>query len=204
MKLSAKTIAFVLMMAVLGNVLFAISSPLIPFSPGITLDLSLIAVFIAGYYGGPSIGFITGLFAGILPGIMYGPMGSSSWLGLFGLPFGKALTGLTTGAISKWLRLGHRQYSSILTIPSTVLAYVPEGIFTYAYFVALMPLFLSYGIPLVFVYGILLKAVGEVVLMSFLMAALIGNHGFSDFVSKFFARPYAIPAIKAKQAKLEA
>ncbi len=203
--MNAKTIAFVASMAVLGNVLFAITSNAVPFSPGISLDLSLIAVFIAGYYGGPVIGCVTGLFAGILPGIVYGPMSPTpSMLGLFGLPLGKALTGLTSGTISKILRLGERQYSSILTIPSTFLAYVPEGIFTYFYFTAITPLFSSTGaMPLFIVWGILTKAIGEVALMSVLMAALIGNRGFSDFISKFLMtqrKPSMIPKLNVEKS----
>lgn len=191
--MNAKTITFVLMIGVLGNALFAISSSAIPLSPGISLDLSLIAVFIAGYYGGPTVGFISGLFAGILPGIVFGPMGSGQWLGLFGLPLGKALTGLTSGFLSRELKLGQRQHSSVLTVPLTLLSYVPEGIFTYAYFMFLMPFFLGGGVTLAILYSIMLKALTEVTVMGFLMAALVGNHGFNDFICRYFSKPSITP-----------
>lgn len=196
--MNAKTIAFVLVMGVLGNTLFALSSYAVPLSLGISLDLSLIAVFIAAYYGGPIVGCIAGFFAGIFPGVVYGPLGMGSWLGLFGLPLGKALTGLTAGIMARGLKLGRRPYSSILAFPSTLLSYVPEAIFTYAYFAYLMPIFLGTGGAYVFIYFVLPKALGELVITGTLMAALIGNHGFNDFMNRFFARTAAISTFKAR------
>ncbi len=198
--MDAKSISFALMMGVLGNVLFSISFYGGNLAPGIALDFSLIAVFIAGFYGGPFIGFISGLFVGILPGIMFGPMGMSSWLGLIGLPLGKGLTGLTAGIVPKSLRLGRRSYSSLATVPATLLSYVPECLFTYAYFAYLMPFFLESGGAFVFIYFILPKALGEVALMSFMMAALIGNHGFNEFVGRFFTRSNIIPRLKTARS----
>lgn len=198
--MDTKTISFTLMMGVLGNVLFAISSYAVPLAFGVSLDFSLIAVYIAGFYGGPLIGFISGLFVGIFPGVMYGPMGMGSWLGLFGLPLGKGLTGLTAGIVSKGFSLGRRQYSSFLAVPATLLAFVPECLFTYAYFAYLMPFFLESGGPLIFIYYILPKALGEVTIISFLMASLIGNHGFNDFVGRFFIKPHMIPKLKATKS----
>jgi hypothetical protein len=198
--MDAKTVSFTLMMGVLGNVLFAISSYLGNIGYGIALDFSLVAAYIAGFYGGPLTGFISGLFVGIMPGIMFGPMGMGSWLGLFGLPLGKGLTGLTAGIVSRGLGLGRRQYSSLLVIPATLLAYIPECLFTYAYFAYLMPFFLGSEGSSIFISILLPKALGEVTIISFLMAALIGNHGFSDFVSRFFAKSHAIPKFKASKS----
>lgn len=199
--MDAKTVSFVLMMGVLGNFLFAISYYTGNIVPGIiAIDFSLIAAYVAGFYGGPITGFISGLFVGIFPGIMFGPMGMSSWLGLFGLPLGKGLTGLTAGIISKGLGLERKQYSSLITIPATLLAYVPECLFTYAYFAYLMPFFLGSGGAFIFTAYILPKALGEVIIISFLMAALIGNHGFSDFISSFFSKPHIIPKLKASKS----
>ena len=199
--MDAKTVSFVLMMGVLGNFLFAISYYTGNIVPGIiAIDFSLIAAYVAGFYGGPITGFISGLFVGVFPGIMFGPMGMSSWLGLFGLPLGKGLTGLTAGIISKGLGLERKQYSSLITIPATLLAYVPECLFTYAYFAYLMPFFLGSGGAFIFTAYILPKALGEVIIISFLMAALIGNHGFSDFISSFFSKPHIIPKLKASKS----
>lgn len=186
--MNSKSIVFTLIMGALGNVLFGISYYVGNIAPGIAFDFSLIPAYIAGFYGGPIIGFISGLFVGILPGIMFGPLGMSSWLGLIGLPLGKALTGLTAGLLSKGLNLKNRSYSSLLAVPATLLAYVPEGLFTYAFFAHLMPFFIGSGGPYIFIYYILPKAIAEIVVMSFLMAALVGNHGFNDFLGKFFIK----------------
>jgi len=201
--MNAKTISFVLMMGTLGNVLFAMSYYAVNFAPGIALDFSLVAAFIAGFYGGSLVGFISGLFVGIMPGIMFGPMGMGSWLGLFGLPLGKALTGSTAGLVARSLSLGRRPYSSLLAVLATFLAYIPEGIYTYVYFAYLMPFFIGKGGAAIFVYGILPKAIGEVAIISVLMAALIGNNGFNDFISAFFARPYIIPRLRTGKSKSE-
>ncbi|MCJ7560487.1 hypothetical protein MUO79_07695 [Candidatus Bathyarchaeota archaeon] len=186
--MDAKRISFALMMGALGNVLFAISSYLGPIAPGIALDFSLISALIAGFYGGPTLGFVTGLLSGALPGIVFGPLGSGSWLGLIGLPLGKALSGLTAGLIARGLSLGQKPRSSLLGIPATLLAYVPEAIFTYVYFSFLLPFFLGGALPVAVIVTILIKAAGEVIIMSVIIAALMGNKGFNDFVRAHFTK----------------
>lgn len=198
--MNAKTVSFTVMMGVLGNILFAISYYAGNVAPGVALDFSLVAAYIAGFYGGPLTGLISGLFVGVLPGIMFGPMGMGSWLGLIGLPLGKGLTGLTAGVFARSLGLGRRPYSSILAVPAVFLAYVPECLYTYAYFAYLMPHFLGSGGPLIFIYYILPKALVEITVMSFLMAALIGNNGFNDFIGRFFAKPCIIPKLKTSKS----
>jgi hypothetical protein len=199
--MDAKTVAFMLMMGALGNLLFAVSYHVGQLAPGVALDFSLLAAFIAGFYGGPMIGLFSGLLVGILPGIMFGPMGMGSWLGLVGLPLGKGLTGLTAGILARALSLGRNRYSSLLAVPTTLLAYVPECLYTYAYFAFLMPFFLGSGGAAVFIYYILPKALAEVVIMSFFMAALMGNSGFNNFLSRFFLTPSVHAGIKASEAK---
>jgi riboflavin transporter FmnP len=186
--MNAKQIAFVLMLGALGNVLFAISSYLGPIAPGIALDFSLISALIAGFYGGPTLGLVTGLLSGVLPGIVFGPLGSGSWLGLIGLPLGKALSGLTAGLITRGMSFGEKPRSSLLGIPATLLAYVPEAIFTYAYFSFLLPFFLGGALPVAVIITILVKATGEVIIMGVMIAALMGNKGFSDFVRAHFTK----------------
>jgi hypothetical protein len=173
------------MLGALGNALFAISYSLGYIAPSVALDFSLVGVIIAGFYGGAETGFITGLIAGVLPGIMFGPMGNGGVLGLVGLPFGKALSGLTAGTIAGGIKLGQRPRSSLIAIPSTLLAYVPESIFTYAYFIILLGL--EAGAATFFIY-ILPKALLEVIIISVLMAALMGNAGFSHFVRAHFMK----------------
>ena len=133
---------------------------------------------------GPAVGFIAGLFTGVLPGIMYGPLGASAWLGLVGLPLGKAITGFTAGIISSLLRLDNDSYSSILMIPATLISYIPEGLYTFTYFTYLMPLFLGNEAGFLF-FLVLPKAIVEVAVMSILMAALRGNAGFYSFIKRF-------------------
>ena len=189
--MNTKKLAFIIMMGALGNVLFAISFYLGPIAPGIALDFSLIVVFIAGFFGGPKLGFATGIIAGVLPGIMFGPMGGGGWLGLIGLPLGKSLAGIAAGVIAKGVNM-EKLKSSLLGVPLTLLAYVPEGIFTYAYFTVLLPLFLppnSFILGSAAVMAIMIKAVVEVTIMGFVIAALLGNKGFKDFVGTFFYKP---------------
>jgi riboflavin transporter FmnP len=182
--METKRLAFALMMGALGSALFAVSYYAGPIAPGIALDFSLIAVFIAGFYGGPTVGFVSGLFVGILPGVMFGPLGMGGALGLIGLPLGKALSGLTAGLLAKGLKLGQKPHSSLLGIPSTYIAYIPEAAFTYAYFVILMGITIGGSVFLT----ILPKSLVEVTIISVIMAALMGNKGFSDFVRAHFSK----------------
>jgi len=183
--MDSKIISFVAMMSVLGNVLFLVSFYLGPIAPGVALDFSHIGVFTAALYGGPVIGFITGLLAGILPGIFFGPLGQGSWVGLIGLPFGKSLAGLSLGLLYYGLKMYQRKRQSIYTVPLVIVSYIPECIFTIFYFVGLLPFFIGTGGVGILAF-VLPKAWGEIVVMSFLMAALVGNQGFSNFVKTFF------------------
>jgi hypothetical protein len=171
------------MMGALGNVLFLISY-LIQIIPGIVaLDLSLLTVFIAGIYAGPKAGFATGLIAGILPGIMFGPAGTGGILGLLALPLGKGLTGLTIGILAIVINSGNRLRNALLCIPLICVAYIPEGIFTYAYFTVLLPLFLnSAPIAGAIVNAIMVKACIEIFIMSFIIAALKYNKSVDNFI----------------------
>jgi hypothetical protein len=180
--MNAKNTSLALMMGALGTALFAISYYAGPIAPSIAFDFSLIGVLIAAFYGGPTIGFVTGLFAGILPGIMFGPLGTGGIFGLIGLPFGKALTGVTAGFIAKGVKFGQKPRSSMLAIPSTFLAYIPESIFTWGYFVFLLQFEVGTSVFLT----ILAKALVEIAIMSVFMAALIGNAGFNSFVRAHF------------------
>ncbi len=183
--MESKTIAFIAMMGALGNILFLISSYLGPIAPGVALDLSLIPVFIAALYGGPFVGVLTGLLVGVSPGIYFGPLGHGSWLSIIGLPIGKALTGFTAGFLYKGLDIHHRHHRSILTIPLALASYIPECLFTVAYFVSLLPYFIGGGGISILMF-VLPKAWVEITFMSFFMAALVGNRGFSTFIANFF------------------
>jgi len=183
--MDTKTITFVLMMGALGTVLFAISYSVGQIAPSVALDFSLVGAIIAGFYGGPAIGFASGLFVGILPGFIFGPLGMGGVFGLLGLPFGKALSGFSSGLIAKGLGLGQKQRSSLVAVPATLLAYVPESLFTWGYFVFLNGFESGSAVFLTF---ILPKAMLEVSIISVLMSALMGNKGFGEFVRNRFAK----------------
>ncbi len=178
------------MMGALGNGLFVISYAIGQIAPGVAIDLSLLAVLIAGIYAGPKAGFATGLIAGIIPGIMFGPAGTGGILGLLALPFGKGLTGLTVGLLATGLNLQNRPLKALIGIPVTLLSYIPEGIFTYAYFTTLLPFFIPENsiVPDFIVSGIMIKAVIEVVIMSGIIAVLLRSKAFNDFIAAYFCK----------------
>ena len=80
-----------------------------------------------------------------------------------------------------------------------MLAYVPEAIFTYAYFAFLMPLFLASEVETAFIVTVLIKATGEVIIMSVIIAALMGNKGFNDFVRAFFSAKRTTPRVSTAE-----
>ncbi len=162
--------------------MFAISFSIAPIAPSLAFDFSLIGVLVAGYYGGPKIGFLTGLIAGVLPGIMFGPLGTGGVLGLIGLPLGKALTGMFAGLISSAIKFDQESRPAILAIPATFIAYIPESLFTWGYFVLLLGTTVGTAV----FSTILLKAIIEVSLMSVVMVILLRNKGFSCYVRSHF------------------
>jgi riboflavin transporter FmnP len=204
--MNTKKLAFVVVMGALGNALFALSFYLAPIAPGIALDLSLLVVLVAGFFGGPKLGLATGIIAGVLPGIMFGPAGGGGLLGLLGLPLGKALTGLTSGFIGKAIDL-QKPKRYLLGLPLSLLAYVPEAIFTIAYFTALMPIFLnnSYFVGnFVALYTIMVKAFVEVTIMGFVITALLRSKGFWSLIGAYFIKPNVSSVASQASVKSEA
>ncbi len=170
-------------MAALGNVLSFIPIGLTRVGQ-VGFDLSHIATFIAAIFGGPLVGCIVGFAGGVVAGIYFGPMGWLSWLGLIGLPVGKALTGLTVGVFFKFFKIDDKAHSSLLTVPAILTAYIPEFLFTVLFFLVLVPYFFGW-LDLALLISIAVKAWMEIAVMSVLMAALVGNTGFSAFVVEF-------------------
>jgi len=182
--MDSKLIAFVIMMVALGNVLSLIPIGLTRVGQ-VGFDFSHIATFTVAIYGGPFLGFLVGLTGGIAAGINFGPMGWLSWLGLVGLPIGKSLTGFATGAIFRLFKISERKHASLQTIPAVLIGFIPECLFTAFFFLFLVPYILGWlNVPLLV--SIEVKAWGEISIMSVLMAALIGNNGFSTFMLNFF------------------
>ena len=191
-RLDTKQISFIAMMSALGILLSGISLNVAPIlravsgEGGAALDLSHIATFIAAIFGGPHVGAIVGFVSGIYSGYYFGyVMGSLGLLSLLGIPFGKALTGLTAGFIYRKLRVNESSRPSTLTVPVILISYIPECVFTVFYFLYLV--MYVYGSAMSFMIPIVIpKAWIEIFLMSLFMGALVGNNGFREFVFKFF------------------
>jgi len=182
--MNTRTITLVVTMSVLGNVLSLLPIGLTRVGQ-VGFDFSLVTTLIVALYGGPVLGLVTGFAGGISSGILFGPMGQLSWLGLVGLPIGKALTGLTGGLLFKGFHVNKGPHPSTRAIPLVLLAYVPEFLFTVFFFLALIPFFFGWmSVPLVI--SISIKAWMELGVMSVLIGALAGNSGFRDFMTAFF------------------
>jgi LytS/YehU family sensor histidine kinase len=192
--MDTKQTAFIAMMSALGLLLSTISINAAPLltsvgQGGAALDLSHIATFIAAIFGGPFAGAMVGFLSGIYAGYYFGyVMGTLGVLSLIGVPFGKALTGLTAGFLYRKLKINNSSRSSTLAIPITLISYIPECIFTIFYFLYIVLYVygnaMSYMLPMV-----IPKAWIEITVMSIIMGALAGNAGFKEFIAKFFYAP---------------
>jgi len=189
-KWNSRYVAFIAVMGALGNALFAMSSQVLSVPGGIAglaLDLSNLGVVIAAVFGGTVAGLATGLIAGILPGLWFGFIGGQSGLlALFGLPIGKALTGLTIGFLCNHLKIFESERKSLKTVFIVLLGYIPEMLFTILYFATLMPLFLGFFVGWIIVTSILVKAWTEMVIIGILAGGLVSNVEFVSFLKKYF------------------
>lgn len=187
--LNTKKITFIAMMAAMGNVLSLISIrmaplvPNIPLGPGLTfslaLDLSHIATFIAALFGGPVVGGLTGMIGGMIAAFEFG-FSQGNFLTGFGLPIGKALTGIAAGVLMK--RLEER--GGVMYVIGTILSYIPEALLTVVIFMYLFPLFIPFSEAWValFTIQILVKAFVEMIIMGVILMRVIGNRGFKVYV----------------------
>jgi len=189
--LNTKEITFMAMMSALGLTLSAVSLNIAPIlstvgQGGAALDLSHIATFIAAIFGGPYVGALVGFIGGLYAGYYFGyVMGTLGLLSLIGLPFGKALTGLTAGVLYKKLKINSRKNNSLLTTLTVLISYIPECIFTIFYFLYIV--LYVYGRPMSFMIPLVIpKAWIEITVMGIMMGALVGNAGFKEFVLSFF------------------
>jgi LytS/YehU family sensor histidine kinase len=189
--MSAKQTSFVAIMSSLGTVLSGLSLSLGPFLTAASmgaaaLDLSHIATFIAAIFGGPYVGALVGFLGGVYAGYYFGYVaGGLGLLSLIGMPLGKMLTGLLAGFLYKKMKATNNSRSPILTIPLTLLSYVPEALYTVAYFLFIVPLVYKFSmdfmIPLV-----MPKAWLEISVMSLIMATLTSRVSFREFANTFF------------------
>jgi len=191
----SKGVVFVAVMSALGNVLSGLSIAVTPIAPSIPLgfmsfslaiDLSHITTFIAALFGGPGLGGLTGLIGGMVAAYQFG-FSQGNLLTGFGLPVGKALTGITAGLIMRRLDLERHE---MRMVPAAVISYLPEALYTAFIFIVIFPLI--YGPQvwiLFFTVQILAKAFVEMVVMGLMLAALLGNRGFTEYIKGFFAKP---------------
>lgn len=196
-QMNARKVVFIALMSALGNAMFIVSQTIFK-TTQIALDLSHIGTLIAAFYGGPVIGFLTGFIVGIGPGLYFGYIGGSlGLLGAIGLPFGKALMGLTVGYLAELFNIGGTKYSSWKAVLATLVGYLPECVFTVFYFEVLVALLLPdvaaffvsiFGSLHVLVLSILAKAWIEIILLGVFMGTLVGNNGFNDFVGRIFTK----------------
>jgi riboflavin transporter FmnP len=191
---SSKSIVFIAMMSALGNVLSAISifvTPIIPSIPfggmsiSLALDLSHVTTFIAALFGGPVIGCLTGMIGGLIAAYQFG-FSQGNLITTFGLPIGKALTGVTAGLIMRSYNILDRRILSIVL--TTVSSYIPEGVFTAILFIYLFPLF--FPLPLlsaaIIAVQIIVKAFFEMIVIGLIISGMIRNQGFTAYVKGFF------------------
>ena len=194
---SAKNVVFIGIMGALSNVLSGLSILLVPLMPAIplgtysisiALDFSHLTTFIAALYGGPAIGGLTGLIGGLIAAYEFGFSKGNIVTG-FGLPIGKALTGVSAGLIMRAIGLQGRSRHRILIIVSTLVSYLPEAVFTALLFLRIFPI--VYATPVYILYPIvvtiLIKASIEMFAEGVVLSTLSTNRGFTDFIKNLTA-----------------
>jgi hypothetical protein len=197
---SSKGVVFVAMMSALGNVLSFLSisiSPLVPSIPlgpisiSLAFDMSHVTTFVAALFGGPLAGGLTGMIGGLIAAYQFGFSQGNVITGI-ALPLGKAMTGVTAGLIMGSFGLLNRR--RVLMVPTTVLAYVPEAIFTAVLFIKIIPEAFQFppemaSFFIILAIEIVAKAFVEMIIMGLILAALLGNKSFTGFVKGYFASP---------------
>jgi len=191
---SSKSVVFIAMMSALGNVLSFLSitvSPIIPSIPlgpitiSLALDLSHVTTFIAALFGGPAVGGLTGMIGGLIAAYEFG-FSQGNLITGFGLPIGKALTGVTAGLIIRMVGLTKRR--KLLMVATTVVSYLPEAVYTAFIMMVIFPLAfpLPSSVVKLITVQILAKAFFEMVVMGLILTTMLGNRGFTEYVEGFF------------------
>lgn len=160
-------IAFSAILGAFGNVLAIFSTVIGNIHPQIAVDLSHISTVIAAFTIGPIWATLVGFLISVVPFIRFGLMGSlGPVVGSLIFP-GKALTGLFTGLIATKI---NRPSVALL------LGYIPECLFTWATFKLWIPILapqLSNWITDAIIYGILVKAWIEIIVIGIISEPLI-------------------------------
>jgi len=192
-RLGSKDLVFVAMMAALGNVLSFLSMQLAPIAPNIplgpvsvslALDLSHLATFIASLFGGPLVGGLTGLVGGLVAAFEFGFSKGNLVTG-FGLPLGKAMTGVAAGYVFSWL---YGEGGPGRLVASTVVSYVPEALLTLVLFVYVLPPMTGLPVTMwtVIAIQIVVKAFVEMVILGLILAGLVSNLAFRTYAKGYF------------------
>lgn len=181
--LSVKDLTFALSMGAVGNVLAAITIAPTMVSQ-VALDFSSLPVFIAAVFGGPAVGGLTGLLAGILPSAFYGFIGGQLGILGFGTSVGKAISGFSVGLLTRVVKSS--QSRTVLVIPIVLLGFVPEAAWIYVLFTVFIPFFIpNQAFLSAFLAPILTKAWFEIVVMSVFTSAIAGHSGFRAFLAHY-------------------
>lgn len=189
----SKQLILAAMMAALGNILSFLSIQLAPFMPNIpvgpiqvslALDLSHLATFIAALMGGPLVGGLTGLVGGSIAAFEFGFSQGNIITG-FGLPLGKALTGVAAGFLFSRIV----PESTGKGVLGTALSYIPEAVLTLLLFRFLLPLYISMDLVGMFTLlgvQIVIKAFFEMAILGFLLVSINKNSGFQSYKNNYF------------------
>jgi hypothetical protein len=191
-KLDSKSITFIAIMAALGNILSLISTQLAPIAPNIpmgpvtvslALDLSHLTTFIAALFGGPIIGGLTGAVGGLVAAFEFGFSQGNLVTG-FGLPLGKAMTGVAAGYLFQRFHVDSLVKAAMLTM----LSYIPEAILTLVLFRYLLPavMGLPMGIATLIGFQIIVKAFIEMIILGILLIKITSNNGFRGYMERYF------------------
>ena len=190
--IGSKGLVFAAMMAALGNVLSFLSMQLTqapnvslgPVSVSLALDLSHLATFIASLFGGPLVGGLTGLVGGMVAAFEFG-FSKGNFVTGFGLPLGKAMTGVAAGYVFRWV---YREGGAGRLVVSTVVSYVPEALLTLFLFVFVLPPVTGLPVALATAVAvqIVVKAFVEMVILGIILAGLVSNLGFRTYARGYF------------------
>jgi hypothetical protein len=191
--LSSKEIAFIAIMAALGNVLSFLSIQLSSVLPPIQLgtvtistaiDFSHLTTFITALFIGPIAGGLTGLLGGIVSAYIFG-FSSGNYVTGFLLPVGKGVTGLMAGVLYKKIKT---ETSIPRNVIVAMLSYLPEGVIVALIFMVLMPAFM--GLPMIITLPLTIqiniKALAEMVILGIIIAFLIKNTGFRSYINSIY------------------
>lgn len=191
-RLGSKSLTFIALMAALGNILSFLSTQLAPIAPNIplgpisvslALDISHLATFIAALFGGPVIGGVTGAVGGMVAAFEFGFSQGNLVTG-FGLPLGKAFTGIAAGLLFQRYDIDSWIKSAFLTC----VAYIPEALLTLVLFRYLLPPVtgLPIGIATLIGIQIVVKAFAEMIIMGILLIRIMSNSGFRGYAESYF------------------